>query len=207
MSVEDTLKLAEINDENLAFKEADSLWLGANENESELLERRLENLCRLQDLSCRKLDRRSLKYHSKITSILEMKGKLLGEYKYYYRAWTYLLAADWLYRNDMAEIAIDCYFRALIFQGNYALKDGGKLLFETMQAILACYRKMEDKDTMNYILADFDQKAEGMEEIYRSAYRLIRDRLKNGTDLNVQDPEVLRLIENSFFAELLKEEE
>lgn len=206
MSVEDTIKLAKSNDENLAFKEADSLWFGIDGDGKKLLEERLENLCGLQDETSRCLDRKSLKYHSKITSLLEVNGKLLEEYRYYYRAWTYLLSADYLYRFDMAEIAIDCYFRALIFQGNFQATDGGKLLFETMTAILACYWKMEDYKTMEFILPDFDKKSEGLDKTYRLAYTLIKDYLKDSKPISLVDQDVKKVIERSFFAEAMKED-
>ena len=197
---------AEKLDKDLSFDEADTLWEEIEADEKEKLERRLENLCTLQDETGRKLDKTSLKYHSRITGILEVKGKLLGDCKYYYRAWTYTLGADYLYLSDMAELAIDCYFRALIFQGNFEAKDEGKLLFRTIQGILACYRKMGDLKTMNFILPDFDAKTESIKTEYRLAYRLIRN-ICQGSQHEQEltdscDRDLLKkIISGSFFAE------
>ncbi len=212
MKADDLIQKAKYYDGNLAFKEADSLWSAMNEDPVNLLKERLDHLCFLQDQTCLDLDKKSLKYHAKITGLLEEKGKLLGDFRYYYRAWTYLLGADYLYRMDLPELAIDCYFRALIFQGNFEANDEGKLLFRTLQAILACYVKMNDPDTMKVVIDDFDKKMLSVSSLYKTAYVMIRRSMQGSFSINTESlkqlenetagqecRDVERLVESSFF--------
>lgn len=143
------------------------------------LENKLEELLDKQEELCLKDNKKAASIHYEITKILEENGKELGPYKYYYRAKTYKLASDQLVNIDLREIAIDAYFRALIFQGNFEAKDNGKLLFETVSGIMNCYYGLNDKDLLPMMENDFNQKLANASSVYKNAWELLKIALNN----------------------------
>lgn len=133
--------------------------------------------------------KQSAKLHYEITKILEEHGKELSEYKYYYRAKTYNLAADILVNQDLREIAIDAYFRSLIFQDNFKAIDKGKLLFETISSIMDCYYGLSDGDLLPMMVEDFDQKIISTDDIYKNAWNILKQVL-NDKFHNINDESI-----------------
>lgn len=143
------------------------------------LENKLAELLSKQEKHTCVDNKKAASVHYEITKILEEHGSKLGTYKYYYRAYTYKLAADQLVAIDLREIAIDAYFRALIFQGNFEAKDEGKLLFETISGIMDCYYGLDDKDLILMMEKDFDQKLDNVSKKYKNAWNLLKVVLNN----------------------------
>lgn len=112
----------------------------------------------------------SLRCHFEATNLLERYGNQLKEQKYYYRAQTYTRAADYLLQDHMPEVAIDAYFRSLIFQGNYEMFDHGKEKLLVMLGIMACYDRLGAKDMIMMLYADLDAQMQEADACYQDIW-------------------------------------
>lgn len=180
--MKDRSNLALALDSEGKFEQAKPIWQELFEENTEYLELCLKNLIEKQAQYCADKQtqcRRSMEFHYVATAVLEKYGKKLGPYKYYYRAATYNYVADYLVNIDLAECAIDCYFRALIFQDNYAMKDGGKEMLHTLSGILRCYDEVGDRELLGIMKDELTSKMDAAEESYRKEYlRILEPLLK-----------------------------
>lgn len=156
------------------FEEAETLWKQLIGQDKSYLEKWLQDLIRLQEETCQDAMsqcRLSMTYHYQTTRVLEKYGKILEDKRYYYRAYTYILAADYLSNIDLCECAVDCYFRVLIFQTKYRQEDGGHLKIKTMLGILHCYDTLGDREMRSWILEEFEREIPSMDETYQKMWQ------------------------------------
>ena len=160
-------------DEELRFQEADVLWKELIKEDTACLEERLRHLIRLQEHTCQDpmtQCRLSMTYHYQAVCTLEKYGNLLGDRRYYYRAYTYVLTADYLSHMDLCECAVDCYFRALIFQTRFPQEDEGHLKIKTMLGILHCYDALHDREMRSGMLEEFEKEIPDMGDKYQKMW-------------------------------------
>lgn len=152
------------------------------------LKRELTRLIQLQEtysenalVQCRL----SLRYHVEATNLLERYGNQLQEQKYYYRAQTYTRAADYLLQANLPEVAIDAYFRSLIFQGNFVMFDKGKEKLLVMLGIMACYDRLSEKDMIEMMYADLNAQMQEVAVDYQIIWQQAMWKLQNKYQLDL----------------------
>lgn len=163
-------------DKELQFDRANNIWEKLIEEDITYLERRLKDLITLQEVHCKSQLTQchlSMTYHYQVTCLLEKYGRLLDYKRYYYRAYTYILTADYLSHINLYECAVDCYFRALIFQTNFKANDTGYLKIKTILGIIHCYDALKDKEMIRSIEKEFTKEAQTLSPLYKKIWQVL----------------------------------